>query len=106
MLILAYARDEAHRAANALRIKLGQRRTLTSDLDAVPGVGDKTRSRLLKQLGSLRAVRAASETELVAAGATRKQAQAIRMAFDAEQEDARDVGPATEEDAIERAFTD
>ena len=83
MQILAYARDEAHRSANTLRIKLGQRRTLTSELDAIRGVGDKTRSRLLKQLGSLRAVRAANEAELIAAGASRKQAQAIRAAFDA-----------------------
>ncbi len=107
MQILAYARDEAHRSANTLRIKLGQRRTLTSELDAIRGVGDKTRSRLLKQLGSLRAVRAANEAELIAAGASRKQAQAIRAAFDATPDEAaQETGPATEDDAVERAFTE
>jgi excinuclease ABC subunit C len=79
MQILAYARDEAHRSANALRVKQGQKRTLHSDLDAVRGIGAKTRARLLKQLGSLKGVRAATEEELIAAGASRAQAKAIRI---------------------------
>jgi excinuclease ABC subunit C len=107
MQILAYARDEAHRSANALRVKLGQRRTLTSDLDAVEGVGHKTRARLLKQLGSLRAVRAATLDELIAAGATRKQASSIRARFEAEEAPpSAALTPASEieDDAVERAF--
>ena len=78
---LALARDEAHRAANELRKKLGKRRHLRSGLDDIPGIGAKTRTRLLRTLGSLRGVSQATEDELVDAGATRKQANAIRSAF-------------------------
>jgi excinuclease ABC subunit C len=109
MQILAYARDEAHRSANALRVKQGQKRTLHSDLDAIAGVGSKTRSRLLKQLGSLKGVRAATEEELIAAGASRAQARAIRAhlgadlptpSVPAELANAAEA----EDEAIERAF--
>ena len=40
-------------------IKLGKRLRLRSRLDEVPGVGPKTRARLLKNLGSVRAVQEA-----------------------------------------------
>ena len=76
--LLLLARDETHRASNALRKKLGKRRRLRSELDAVPGVGPKTRGKLLRSLGSLREVMAASEEQLVEAGATKRQAQAIK----------------------------
>jgi excinuclease ABC subunit C len=79
--ILAHARDEAHRVSNALRVKLGQRKKLRSGLDAIAGVGSKTRALLLKRLGSLKAVQEAELEQLVAAGATRKQADAIRAHF-------------------------
>jgi excinuclease ABC subunit C len=79
--ILAFARDEAHRASNALRVKLGQRRKLRSELDEVAGVGPKTRALLLKALGSFEAVRGADVAQLVAAGATRAQAEAIHGHF-------------------------
>jgi excinuclease ABC subunit C len=78
MQILAYARDEAHRSANLLRVKQGQKRTLHSDLDSIAGIGAKTRSRLLKHFGSLKGIRAATEGELIKAGASRAQAAAIR----------------------------
>jgi excinuclease ABC subunit C len=76
--LLLLARDETHRASNALRKKVGKRRRLRSELDAVPGVGPKTRGKLLRNLGSLREVMAASEEELIEAGATKRQAQAIK----------------------------
>jgi len=111
MQILAYARDEAHRSANALRVKQGQKRTLTSDLDSVRGIGSKTRSRLLKQLGSLKGVRAASEDELVAAGATRTQAKAIRQHLGTDVEATTAIVSTAnevefEDLAVERAFID
>lgn len=81
---LTQVRDEAHRVSNALREKLGKRRRLRSGLDDVPGVGDKTRKALLRALGSLRAIVAASEAELVAAGASAHQAAAIRAHFGAQ----------------------
>jgi len=79
--LLALARDESHRASNALRVKVGKRRRLRSDLDAVPGVGKKTRQRLLSKLGSLKRVAEADVATLRAAGANAKQAEAIRAHF-------------------------
>ena len=100
--LLLLARDETHRASNALRTQLGRRRRLRSELDDVPGVGPKTRAKLLRTLGSLRQVLAATEEQLVEAGASRRQAQAIKstlgpapVAFDTET---------AEETAIENAF--
>lgn len=86
--MLCLARDEAHRASNALRTKVGAKRRLTSGLDSVKGVGPKTRARLLQALGSLSAVKDASLEELVSAGATRRQAQAIGQHFAANAPDA------------------
>ncbi len=79
--ILALARDEAHRASNALRNKRGKKRMFKSELDDVPGVGPRTRDKLLAALGSLDAVRTATEEQLVLAGANRSSARAIRKAL-------------------------
>jgi len=101
--LLLLARDETHRASNALRKKVGRRRRLRSELDGVPGVGPKTRSKLLRNLGSLRDVLAANEEQLIEAGATRRQALAIKEAF-GEQSPIAPETEAAEETAIENAF--
>ena len=101
--MLALARDEAHRASNALRRRIGKKRAFESPLDAIPGVGRKTRVSLLETLGSLDAVKRADETALRAAGATRRQAATIRAWFDGEATAPRDDGR-IEEQAIENAF--
>jgi excinuclease ABC subunit C len=75
--ILAHARDEAHRVSNALRVKLGKKHKLKSGLDDIAGIGRKTRALLLKTFGSLERVEQASIGQLIAAGATRPQAQAV-----------------------------
>jgi excinuclease ABC subunit C len=103
--ILAHARDEAHRASNALRIKLGKKHKLASSLEQIAGVGRKTRATLLKALGSQRAVEEAEVEQLVSAGATRKQAEAIYARFHGggvEQVSAD--ADASEELAVEHAF--
>lgn len=82
--LLVLLRDEAHRASNLLRERLGVRRRLRSGLADVPGVGPKTVTRLLRTLGSLRAIRLADEAALVAAGASTTQATAIVLHFRAE----------------------
>ncbi len=101
--LLLLARDETHRASNALRKKVGRKRRLRSELDGVPGVGPKTRGKLLRKLGSLREVMAATEDELTAAGATRKQAQAIKRALGDHAPLPPDAQSA-EDTAIENAF--
>ncbi|MFI5308288.1 MAG: excinuclease ABC subunit UvrC, partial [Polyangiales bacterium] len=84
--ILAYARDEAHRVSNALRVKLGQRRRMQSGLDEIAGVGPKTRALLLRELGSLHAIEQSSVERLLEAGATRKQAEAVHAHLHAHEE--------------------
>lgn len=102
---LTTVRDEAHRSSNAIRKALGKRKRLKSGLDDVSGVGKKTRTTLLRTLGSLKAVASASVEELIAAGASRKQAVAI-VAFlraDEPRGEAAAEGEA-EGTAIENAF--
>jgi excinuclease ABC subunit C len=59
-------RDEAHRFAVTFHRSRRNARQLTSELDAIPGVGEKTVQKLLKELGSSELVRAASEDQLAA----------------------------------------
>jgi excinuclease ABC subunit C len=59
-------RDEAHRFAVTFHRSRRAARQLTSELDAIPGVGAKTVQKLLKQLGSSELVKAASEDQLAA----------------------------------------
>ncbi len=57
-------RDEAHRFAVTFHRTRRNARTLTSELDQIPGVGEITVRKLLKEFGSSALVRQASETEL------------------------------------------
>ncbi len=57
-------RDEAHRFAVTFHRSRRSARQLTSELDTIPGVGEKTVQKLLKQFGSSELVRAASEDDL------------------------------------------
>jgi excinuclease ABC subunit C len=63
---LQRVRDEAHRFAVTYHKKLRTRRTISSVLDQIPGVGPALRTSLLKTLGSARAVRGASVAQLAA----------------------------------------
>jgi len=86
LFLLARARDEAHRFSNRGRKKVGKKRRLGSELDRVPGIGPKTRVALLKTLGSLAAVRGASDEVILAVpGVSKKHLSALREWF------ARDV---------------
>jgi excinuclease ABC subunit C len=103
LFILARARDEAHRFANKGRSTKGKRRQFGSELDEIAGIGPKTRSALLTKLGSLAAVRLASDAEIMAVpGVTRRQLAALRQHFDssaaaAVATDADDVVPGEDE---------
>ena len=104
LTLLPLARDETHRASNALRKKVGRKRRLQSELDRVPGVGPKTRTKLLTALGSLAGVLAATVEQLVEAGATKRQAQAIKQTLGGPAAVTPDAQSA-EEAAIENAFS-
>ncbi len=64
--LLERLRDEAHRFALGYHQKIRSRASITSALDAVPGIGPKRRRALLKQFGSLAGIRRASPEELAA----------------------------------------
>jgi excinuclease ABC subunit C len=105
--ILAHARDEAHRVSNALRVKLGKKHKLKSGLDDIPGVGRKTRLLLLKAFGSLDRVEQAGVEDLIAAGATRPQAQAVFVHLHPAAAPAQaDVPPEISEERVESAELD
>jgi excinuclease ABC subunit C len=79
LFLLAMARDEAHRFANRGRKIKGKRRRFASELDQVKGIGPKTKVSLLKTLGSVAAIRAASDEQLMAVpGMTAKRVRTLR----------------------------
>jgi excinuclease ABC subunit C len=57
-------RDETHRTAVAYHRKRRELRDFTSELTAIPGVGEKRKTRLLRNLGSIQRVSTASVAEL------------------------------------------
>ncbi len=82
LFLLARARDEAHRFSNRGRTKVGKRRRFESELDSIVGIGPKTRTSLLKTLGSVAALREASDEAILAVpGVTQRHLLALREAF-------------------------
>jgi excinuclease ABC subunit C len=80
LFMLAAARDEAHRFANKGRKKTGKRRRFESALDRVKGLGDKAKKALLKGLGSIDAIRTATDDALLAVpGVNRRHVAAVRQ---------------------------
>jgi len=62
--LLQRLRDEAHRFAIGYYRRMHKRETFISALDAIPGLGPKRKRALLRQFGSVEAIRKASEEEL------------------------------------------
>jgi excinuclease ABC subunit C len=59
-------RDESHRFAVTYHRKRREMRDRDSELDSIPGVGPRTRQRLLEHFGSVRGIRQASPDALTA----------------------------------------
>jgi excinuclease ABC subunit C len=79
LFLLQRIRDEAHRFAITFHRKRRSKRSITSALDAIPGVGQKRKKTLLKHFGSIKKIRAATLEELSALpGMNRKAAEAVR----------------------------
>jgi excinuclease ABC subunit C len=78
LTLLVKLRDEAHRFAVDYHRKVRSRASLGSRLTDIPHVGPATARKLLRALGSLKRIRAASEQDLVDAGASRRAAASIR----------------------------
>jgi excinuclease ABC subunit C len=75
--LLQRIRDEAHRfAITGQRNK--RKNSLASGLQEISGIGPKTRQRLLRKLGNVSAIKAATVEQLAAIeGVTQKQAEAV-----------------------------
>src|ERR671929_363355 len=62
--LIQMIRDETHRTAVQYHRKRRELRDFTSELTAIPGVGEKRKTRLLRNLGSIQRVASASVAEL------------------------------------------
>lgn len=79
LFLVQRVRDEAHRFAVGRHRQRREKTGLASRLDSIPGVGPARRRSLLKQLGSIEAIRAASVEELRSVpGITAEVAKAIK----------------------------
>ncbi len=65
LYLVQRVRDEAHRFAVTFHRQKRSKQTFTSSLDTIPGIGPKKKKALMKQFGSVAAIRAASEEELI-----------------------------------------
>lgn len=62
--LLMRLRDEAHRFANRHRTKRAAKTLVSSALDTIPSIGPETRQKLLKEFGSVDAIRRAPDEAL------------------------------------------
>ncbi len=68
LYLIKRIRNEAHRFAVTYHRQIRLKSMKYSSLDDVPGIGPKRRQLLIKKFGSLKKIKAAKESELVAAG--------------------------------------
>lgn len=83
--LIQRCRDEAHRFAVTAQRKQRRIKDLRSELLDIPGVGAKTAKKLLTELGSAKAVKAASEADIAAVTGP-AVARSIRAFYDAPAE--------------------
>jgi excinuclease ABC subunit C len=82
LFLLQRIRDEAHRFGLTYHRNLRSKRATRSALDQIPGVGRKRRESLLKQFGSMDAMKRATLEELARAdGMTRPAAECVYRAL-------------------------
>ena len=62
--MLQRIRDESHRFAITYHRQLRDKRMRKSVLDDIPGLGDTRKKRLMREVGSVKTIRAASADEL------------------------------------------
>lgn len=80
LFLVQRVRDEAHRFAVTFHRDVRKKATIQSALDLVPGIGPKRKRQLLRQFGSVKAIREASIDELAAApGMTARLAETVKQ---------------------------
>lgn len=80
--LLQRIQDEVHRVAVTFHRQVRSKNSLSSKLERIPGVGPKTRIKLLRNYGSLKRIAQASLEELQALGISKKVAQTIKLSLD------------------------
>ena len=80
--LLQRIQDEVHRFAVTFHRQVRSKNSLSSKLERIPGVGPKTRIKLLRNYGSLKKIAQASLEELQALGISKKVAQTIKLSLD------------------------
>ncbi|KRN88546.1 excinuclease ABC subunit UvrC [Ligilactobacillus ceti] len=79
--LLQRIQDEVHRYAITYHRQVHSKNSLTSRLEQIPGVGPKTRIKLLKEFGSLAKIKAAPLSEFKKLGISEKVAQTIKLSL-------------------------
>lgn len=64
LFLLQKIRDEAHRQAIEFHRKRRSKRTISSSLDDIPGIGPVKKKKLLKHFGSVKAIKQATRAQL------------------------------------------
>ncbi|GAP02439.1 excinuclease ABC subunit C [Fructobacillus pseudoficulneus] len=77
--------DEVHRFAITFHRQSRSKKSLASRLDAIAGVGPKTRQKLLTNFGSITKIEAASTEEIESLGISSKVAQLIHWSLSEQQ---------------------
>lgn len=64
--LLQRIRDESHRFAVSYHTVLKRQKQTASSLEEIPGIGPKTKSKLIRKFGSIRALKTATELDIIA----------------------------------------
>ena len=81
-MLLMRVRDEAHRFVNTFHRKRRTKTLIRSALDDVPSIGPKKRQALLEAFGSVKALLAATDTDIASIpGISTKDVERIRAHF-------------------------
>jgi len=84
--LLQRVRDEAHRFAVTYHRQRRKKRVIHSELDDIPGIGEKRRNALLKAFGSVHAIRGASVEDILKInGLNRPMAEKIKNVLNEKQ---------------------
>ncbi|KRL83680.1 excinuclease ABC subunit C [Ligilactobacillus apodemi DSM 16634 = JCM 16172] len=79
--LLNRIQEEVHRFAISFHRQVRSKNSLSSRLERIPGVGPKTRIKLLREYGSLKKIADASLEELQSKGISKKVAQTIKLSL-------------------------